>query len=494
MTITQEPAIDAPAVRLRPDKSNWGVIIFFAAIGIVPFLLFLAGSQPKAMADLVLMGVSEGMFLIPAVLFGIWQAKAVVVADEYGLKWRGMGRWHTAKWSDVTDYYERVLPKGKIGFTIETTSGKLNISPNFWSISPELKNIITQKANKARATRWEIMGLHSEVDWPRIFSYNTKDNRTNGIILYASVFVLIGLLLWVAVPGVIKAFHAQGGSWALATLGIFCFGMLPTPLLVIVVFRMRRSAMRGRSGQQITLRQEGVLYKDEARRVEAHWGDITDLFLTRGKEMTYRYVVVTTQGTFDFSPTIKDCAILSRALTAHATALPDAKWRNTETDTLGGISSRWTSGCEGVGKRVYHYRTRTIRAVLWFPTVMALGVAVMHWGLPLLGLAAPGTTGLFLYGALAAWGWWRYLCGAIETDTEGITQRTLFGTRHLAWEDVTDIRTSGDAPFLFGVVNGKKAHLQFWMGITDVADLKSEIARQAVNSAHRDWGKIVLDE
>ena len=179
--------------------------------------------------------------------------------------------------------------------------------------------------------------------------------------------------------------------------------------------------------------------------------------------------------------------------------LPEAKWHSAESDVLGGAASLWSSRREGVGKRVYHYRTRTNRSLLslalFFAVVPVLSILIQQWA----GIAAKSSfmsaTGLPLFlGLLVILGIWQYSKARIETDSEGITQRTLAGTRYFAWAEIIDYYQSGDDIFKFGIVKSKDAKLWFWIGIANAEDLKLEIERQAINSLSKTWDKDSQDE
>jgi len=489
LNITQKPATDVTTLCLRPDKGNWGAIILLAIIGGAPLLL----THKAPLSIDIMVGLLAVLLLVPALVFGYWQTRAVIIADEEGLRWRGFGGWRMAHWADVSDYYEQLIGKSKPALIIKTGLGRVYISPGLWTVTPELRTFIEQQATEARTKEWGLSGMRPEADWPRTFDYNTADNRFQNVLLPMTGLIVTVYLLWIVSPGAVRAAASLGWGWGLATFAIGSLGILPVGLLLAVCFR-NQHATRRRKHHRLTLTQSGVLYENENSRIETPWQEITDLHFARGKELGYRCVVVSKQGVFEFSPSIKDSAVLRRALSKFATTLPEAKWRTTETDVLGEKTARWTSRCEGVGRRIYHYRTRTIRALLWFPTAIAIVIAAIHWGLAPLGLAPANTGMLLCYSVLTLWGWWRYAAAGIEIDDNGITQRTLFGTRTLAWDDVTDYGKSGGDAFVFGVLKSAKSHLWFWMGIGDVSNLKDEIQRHALNSRRHTWDKDAYDE
>lgn len=499
MTVTeQEQYAILESVRVRPDKGNWGVVALFGVFSLFPLALFLSPRGMTIGQIWVPIGGWEMMTLVPALLLGVWQARAVVVANDEGLRWRGMGGWREAHWSDVTDYYEKVVAKAKPILIIETKAGQVRLGRNLWPEAPELRALVARQATTAKAQEWGVLGTRPDVDWPRVFDYNTMDNRFLSILLPVSVVLVVGYLLWIVSPGAVRTAAGLGWGWGLATFAIGGFGILPFGLFLAVFFRLQR-ATRRRKNQRLTLTRDGVLYEDQQDKVEAPWRDISDLYFARGKELSYHCVVVSRQGTFNFSPHIKDSAVLRRAFSTFATALPEAKWRTTESDVLGAETSRWASRCEGVGRRIYPYRTRTNRALLFLPTIFGLApmlsVLLTQWT----GGVVKGNPGFaygitLLLGIPALLGWWRYWMAGIETDDMGITQRTLFGSRFLAWDKVEDYGKRGSDIFVFGVVQGAKTHVWFWLLIADVEELKAEIVRRARNSRNQTWDKDAEDE
>ena len=498
--IAQSPAIGSETVHLYPSKGNWGIIALFSIIGFAPLLLYFAKLLPTTVSGQVLTFLYAAVFLAPCGLFGYWQIRAIVIADDTGLRWRGLGRWRTANWNEITDYYEQFRPKAKTIFTIVTKSAKLNINPALWIKPAEIKKIIASKALNAQVRDWDFLGTRSNLDWPRTFTYNTNDNRFVGYALPGMLAVCFGLYAWNLSGAVFRAQSSLGLGWAVATIGISLFGILPLVLMSSLILRMRSSTAR-RSHQHITLNIAGLIFDSVGCRIESRWEDIKDLRIRKLgiRELAPSYSVVTTQGTFDFSPSISEFQILCSALATHAVGMPEKKWHSEETDVLGGTATLWSSRCEGIGKRIYHYRTRTNRSLLslalFFAVMPILSILIQQWA----GIGIKGSPtfafGLSLFcGIPVLLGIWRYSKAKIEIDTEGITQQTLLGSRYLAWAEIEDYYQSGDDIFKFGIIKCKDVKLWFWAGIANAEDLKSEIQRQAINSLNRTWDRDSQDE
>lgn len=487
-------------IQLHPSKENWGVIALFSVIGSAPLVLTFTKLLPMTGAGQVALGLYAAFFLIPCAVFGYWQTRAVIIADDSGLKWRGLGKWHEAEWKEVTDYYAKLLPKSKTTLTIVTATAKFNIKSDIWGKAADFKKAIANKAIHAQVKEWEFFGARSEVDWPRIFHYNTSDNRFGLFVMPGMLTVAVAFYLWQIAPGFFRTLSTLGVGWAAATLGISLLGILPLALMSSIAMRVIGATARRRS-QFITLNTDGLVFEGDNRRIEARWDDITGLVIEKPgrREIAPIHSVITTQGTFGFLASISEFKILCLALATHASSLSEAKWHSEKTDVLGGTASLWTSRREGVGKRVYHYRTCTNRSLLslplFFAVVPVLSILIQQWA----GITIKGSAG-FAYGMSLVLslpvllGIWRYSTAKIETDSDGITQWALGGARHLAWAEIEDYYQSGDDIFKFGNLKCKETKIRFWIGIANVEGLKLEIEKQAVNSLNRTWHRDSQDE
>jgi len=128
--------------------------------------------------------------------------------------------------------------------------------------------------------------------------------------------------------------------------------------------------------------------------------------------------------------------------------------------------------------RFYHYRTRSYRAALVGVTFLSLvclllaisvGVGWLPGAPPPAAMAVAVSVG---WGALLLLGLRAYLKNGIATDDSGLTQRTVFRSRYLAWEQVQDFafsRTNG------GKVVGRPQTLKFGSDIVGSKELVSEI-------------------
>jgi hypothetical protein len=126
------------------------------------------------------------VFFVPAVLVAVWLRRAEIVADEETLCWQGLGRRRCVRWEDVTDYYDLPLPRGKRS-AVETVAGKLPLwGDSVKNIKP-LRVVIERQVTNARARGWGVVGARPEDPWPRVFHYNSSENRVvmPGIIVFS---------------------------------------------------------------------------------------------------------------------------------------------------------------------------------------------------------------------------------------------------------------------------------------------------------------------
>jgi hypothetical protein len=116
-------------------------------------------------------------FLLAAFLLVAWQFRAQVIADGGGLRWRDLGRWRRAAWAQVSDYYEKPLPRGQ-RLIIQTSIGTIKLSVQGWSDLKRLRDAVERHATRATAKSWGTLGTRPEERWPLVFEYNRVDTRS----------------------------------------------------------------------------------------------------------------------------------------------------------------------------------------------------------------------------------------------------------------------------------------------------------------------------
>ena len=417
-----------------------------------------------------------------------WMLRAGIIADTSGLCVRRFGGWKSVRWEEVSDFYEVVPVRSgrRAGsgtrFVLEMPSRKIGFS-SLWSNAERLREKVAQNAVNSRAAEWEIKGTRRADPWPRTFGYNTWENRWAPRI-WLKLFVVFVVYLFVkpALQLAVTA-HVIGWTVTLVIAGAYVLLVGSLGLIFLLPLAQYRASNR-RKSEQITVDLDGIVFNDGARRVEAAWAEVTGYEVAHGSGVMTQLAVETQHGDFDFLSSLKEAGLLKAIIQRFAIQSANHKWGlPVGAEALGGEAARWTGGKVGAGQRFYHYRTRTNRAVLLGITALSvvslLLVMCSTFGwLP--GAASPGaspsagTVAAFgiAWGAGLALGWRAYLQNGIALDDGGLTQRMVFGSRYLAWEQVQDFVFR---PGSGGKVIGRTQTLGFKPDIAGCAELKAEI-------------------
>ena len=245
------------------------------------------------------------------------------------------------------------------------------------------------------------------------------------------------------------------------------------------------------AGQQIETSEMWVVFWDGAQRVEAKWDQVIRYGIPRDtikSTLSGRFSVQTKAGDFAFSQHVHNSTLLIQIIRHWAPKSAGDAQNGDDQDTLGGEAGLWTGSCQGVGERVFHYKTRTNRAFLFF----LICFAVIPLASPLLersfGLPPPPlgsdsacvVTAMFVGSLCAAW---RYHSARIVMSDRGLTERSAFGVRQLAWKDIRQY----NAGEFIATVKSDRVTIRFWLTIAHADELKQEIERRAVNSETKGW-------
>lgn len=327
-----------------------------------------------------------------------------------------------------------------------------------------------------------------------MFHYNTTDNKWGLWIMGGCFLLLSGILVGPAILKAPRDVREFGWRLGLAPYALLLLYLGSKGVLVWMgLLRHRETKQRRR--QQITVCPEGLSYRDDSRQCELVWNDVTDFYrvpFARKFVPGYRYVIVTADGSFDFTWAVNEPRLLMAIIAWYAQFAHAKEWRDRESeDLLGGRDARWSGGCEGVGERVFRYRTRMNRAMLWLLGTYAVAPLCAFLLDAWFGLSIKRDDSIWVVFGLiwVAWVWafWRYRTAYIQIDSRGITQNTIWGKRFLAWAEVQDYYKSGGDALIFGSVVGAQRRVRFWLGIADADELLDEIARRAVPSRSREW-------
>ena len=350
---------------------------------------------------------------------------------------------------------------------------------NLWSNSESLRELVKGKATQTAAREWGVLGCRPCDTWPQVFDYNTLENRWAPrlwfkLFLTFVVYLLINPAMQLsAMAGLI------GWAMTLMTGGLYLLLVGSCGLIFLIPLAQYRAAGR-RKKECIAATLEGITFEDDGQKVEATWAQVTRYGIVPGPgALTLRYIVETQQGRFDFIACIKQAMLLKAIIQRYAAEADDKEWRSrVNLEALGGEAACWSGGQMGVGARVYHYRTRPHRALLWLPAALCLTMLFLAilsgQGLPLGGspagfLAFAGVTGTLFLG-----GWYAYRTCRIETDEDGLTRITPLGRRRLLWNQVERYHVTREGS---RIVEGRGERLRFGTGIVGYEELQAEIAR-----------------
>ena len=478
----------------RPEQSYW-VLVMILVVALVMTLILGLGLvvSRKLLVDGIALVGFAAIVLFLIFLYGRWLARATIIADANGLHWRGLGRWQVAAWHEVTDYYLQLRPATQALNIVECGVRHLSFSSDIWNEEScrRLQNAIMIYATEARTTDWQVLGTRSALDWTGTFRYDTRENRwkVHQVSISLTLITLVVFFPW----------HLSYSTiwWKAISFGSIAGSLAWLTFKMCVIWKVKQAAYR-RFDEQIAITGDGICWEKQNASIAASWDEVTDYFIV-SSERGLIPRVVTTRGNIDFHPSIQDYEILKRLITTQALRARTRAWRTLRyMEALGGVAAKWSSGREGVGDRIYHYRTRSNRSRMWIWTVIALMLFVIIFLLFVIDPPIPGTPAagaanvLFAFvafpGILVLWGWYRYRTASVRTNVEGIMQYTPFGKKHIAWNDVFHFYMSDegsqryDEGGSYGNVIGPNIRIQFWIGIADIEDLKEEIAHRAIHA------------
>ena len=491
-----------PQVRCRLNASTWVAVAVLGVIFGLPGLTLLVGAVIGA-ADWAIAGLLAILLLTPTLPLFFWAMRATIIADADGLRWRGLGRWRQAAWSEVSDYYawipqssssrsSQAVGPPPMCFTIKTSAGNVQVGPS-WSNVDAFKACVQQNATQARTMAWGILHERPE-DLPHVFHYDTAINRnTLPVLRQWHGYTLAAVVVYFAYQWATK--HTlPGWGWLLTPTGLFVLAKSAALLALQPTY----AETRRRLGQRITVQADRLIWEDGDRRIDAPWEDVAKYF-----QSGMRYVVVTKQGSFDFLGTLRELELLQKLVCRYAVNAPKGVPSASRFGwPYGGampsdLATR-PAKQKGENGRVYSYDTGSISGLLGGALTMLL-FAGLAAGAPLacdltsgirpspavMLCAALGVSSLLL----AVWLCTRCIKSSVRIDDAGITQATPFGKRFIPWEQVQDFYQTGSYDLTFGNIIGRNSRIRFWNAIADVDELKDEIARRAANSRRREWGK-----
>lgn len=465
----------------RPDPSNWILVGLYLLMGGISGGLLIASPEMNS-GDWPVILIA-GVMVAGALGVAFWMFRSSLVADTEGLRSRRLFRSVLVPWDAVTDYYEDLPKISGTRVTIESPTRSIKVGSD-WTNLEALQSAVREKAVNARFHEWGCVGMRSGERWSETFDYEGLYQRFEDGMMLALNVVLWGFGLWgtvryltsaaemaellgwvfVLIPGLL-------GAAAFIAYGLLFYGRVPYALE-----SRRRRARR----ERIIASDEGIIFENSKRRIATAWSDVTDYRIdTRGQlvESTARYVVMTRYGDFDFLATITGIRRLGALVEHNATNSFTRGWRRSEGEALPVDVSRWlVTGLLGE-PRVYHYRTRTNRAMLWLLCGGFSCTLPLQWtDGSLADRLGVWVTAAFFFIAVP-WSCWRYRAAAVVTDERGITQFAVEGRHFVAWEDIRDFPPKKrDTTFV--TVRGAEDRVKFAGTIANYEELVAEIERR----------------
>ena len=425
-----------------------------------------------------------GMTIIfwPLCIWGmVYLKRAHVIADENGLQWCVGAKTRRTPWGGVSDYFDHWERSQKTSALtrrtiIQTTAGKLVLSPGHWTKEAELRACVAKNALQC-APEWRTLGGPA-FKLPLRCHYATTVNRNIlGWMDSLHKYGLAAVVVYFALQW-FTTHTLPGWGWLLTPTGLFVIGKQLLPLLL----RPTYQATQPRLNDQVVADKDGLRFVDPGGEIAVDWEDITDFY-----SLGIRSVIVTPSGEYDFLETLTNAEQLKLIVPVLATNANQAVWR---TGTVRRQQFVQTDGQLSAGC-LYHYRSQENCGRLWgltlavlFLVAVTLGPTLIAWqfGAATTAELEVGALGLFGLSALL-WLWANYWICSVRTDETGITQTTLLGQRRMTWNQIRSFRWRGSADLAWGCVDAMSGTIKFWKGIGDADRLADEITAH-LNTTH----------
>ncbi len=470
-------------VECQPAGSYLALGLVSALCGVVFMLLPLLAPKQEPQIWIGAGGVALFFWLI-GLLGVIWDHRSRIIADEHGLRWRQVGRWRSATWAEVEDFYLQPLSSNRSVYMVRTRGGTLRLVPSGWTQSEELARIVVARAGNGPAEGWRPLGARRRDGASAVFRYDTRTARLvcAGCVLAALVLPVGGLMM-VPNPGAgLRPGDAAFAAEFLATaLAILLVTGLVLPVAGIYLgaawlwWRHRR--------QVLEVAPSGLVWRDGDQCRFIPWNEVVEYGYRREHWFnTERYVLGASGEIIRFQSFLPRSDELQAMIQRLAVRVDPPRWVAPSPEVLGSPRMRWRGGA-----RVYHYRTRLNRLGLWGAGAVAMIMwfpAIVHeMGLQpedaAVNFAFINTLALSL-DAVFLWLLLCYYRSAVLVDKHEITQEWPLGRKRLAWTEVRRYGVRGSAEEGTRFVSGEGGvTLRFHAAIAEREELQREIAARA---------------
>lgn len=164
----------AHTLRLRPNlmPPTLGGILLVCGF----LFLFLATQPPYGYPFWNSPALFASLLFTAALTLFFWCVSGVVLADENGLRWRNFGRWQSACWEEIDDYF----------FTISQNDGQpvswlrfrdgqtLRLPESIWSDQTAFRALVVERATQAKPSGWLLRGKEGTITGRYVFAYKKR--------------------------------------------------------------------------------------------------------------------------------------------------------------------------------------------------------------------------------------------------------------------------------------------------------------------------------
>ena len=467
---------------MRLNAGLWVVIGIWATVGIgcnVALAVQMNAPQaaPRGLTLLEASVMLALVFHLPALVAAWLMLRLRIVAGERGLEFRGAFATRFTAWRDLEDYELRASPQVATSrLTWICAGGKWRQISQFYAPLQALRARIQTEARWSRTQLWQFnIERDDALKEPKTYAYRdpTGGKMFGWVAVGLSLCVVLvsdGFGLWATTPG----FRGD----ALEKWGRIATIFLPLLLAHYAIFRTRKR----QNAPPIRADQNGLSLVDAPTPTHIAWDEITDYGIEdpKGAVTMPQYVVEGTGKRLFFQREITDFGELQALICALAINASSCEWlhrESTDKDILGGEPSLWPGGVAGVGRKIYHYRTRTLRALLFLGSSIVLICVV-----PLIVAFTSGnyanrlgdqigvTLSMAIIGFVTGLGWLAFWRASIQTDENGVLHRNIWGERFLPWDEIEAFTFNG----YFYALKGARATIRYGL-VAAEQSLRAEI-------------------
>lgn len=382
--------------RVRPAQDAWVLAVLFAGMGVfLGFGLTLTRTPPPF--PWFVGWAIVAVFVLPALLLGAWLCRTRVWTTPTGLHARNLFRQWETPWADIADFY--TVPP-----TLVRDQNEARLRPDAFvvdrngrtvaSFRASAKNadalcaLIAERAIDAKTPTWQIKGSRPFDGWPRVFGYNTPDNRLARQMLAVGTSIMSAVGVYLSVSLITRSLSRHDfGWWTIGMAGVMW--LVAGLCVLLLTLSLQVNKTRIRPTERFVVDWDGFTFCTPGKWERVLWKNVSGYglapppppasYFSPTYALPYRIETVQ-QGTFDFSDALGDVLLFRKIVKARAENANQTDWprvRRTDSEPLGDKKLLWSGGCEGVGERVFHYRTRESRMGVWAAGVFPFIGAIM---------------------------------------------------------------------------------------------------------------------